>query len=245
MKSIFFITKYHLMLSLCILSLNLFSQDTTSNHKKFDQNQIVLPAALIATGLILKTPTIQANIQKNAKKIFGENFQTKTDDYLMFLPAATMLAGNHVGFKSEHTTKQMLSNLAVSMVLAAGSTVVFKQATNDLRPDGSTFDAFPSGHTAIAFNNATLQFLEYKNNNVWYAASGYLFASATGVLRVANNRHWAGDILAGAGLGMIIGTLVYYYNPIKFDKKTTSKTVFLPYPSIQNNAYGAGLLCQF
>ncbi|MEO0058905.1 MAG: hypothetical protein RLZZ312_552 [Bacteroidota bacterium] len=245
MKSNFYNHKYYLIFAICSLSNNLYSQDTTTNHKKFDQAQIIIPGALIATGLILKTPTIQSNIQKNARNFFGQNFQTKTDDYLMFLPAITMLLGNSIGLKSEHHTKQMLSNLAVSMVVTAGATVVFKQATNDLRPDGSTFDAFPSGHTAIAFNNATLQFLEYKNSNIWYASLGYIFASATGILRVANNRHWAGDILTGAGLGMAIGTLVYYYNPLKFNKKTTSKTVFLPYPTIQSNAYGAGLLCQF
>jgi membrane-associated phospholipid phosphatase len=53
-----------------------------------------------------------------------------------------------------------------------------------------------SGHTAIAFTNATLLFQEYKDSNLWYASSGFVFATATAILRIANNKHYSSDVLA-------------------------------------------------
>lgn len=82
--------------------------------------------------------------------------------------------------------------------------------------------SFPSGHTSIAFTNAALLYYEYKDSNVWYASSGFLFATATGVLRIANNKHYTSDVLAGAGIGFASGLIVSYWNPFKsvtFGKK--------------------------
>ena len=227
-----------------LLATAILAQDTiVKQHFKYQH--LIIPTALITAGIILKSPSIQTDLQNNVRNAFGQDFRTRTDDYLQFLPTAQMLAGNYIGFKSEHSLKQMLSNAAISLVLVGGTAYIIKNATKDLRPDGSAFNSFPSGHTATAFSGATLQFLEYRESNIWYAASGYLFATATGVLRVANNRHWSGDVVTGAGLGMAIGTIVYYFNPIQLNKKTSKKTTFLPYPSLQDKTYGIGILCQF
>ncbi len=40
--------------------------------------------------------------------------------------------------------------------------------------------------------------------------AAYGVATVVGVMRVYNNRHWAGDVLAGAGLGILSTTLVYW-----------------------------------
>jgi len=58
--------------------------------------------------------------------------------------------------------------------------------------------------------NATVLYLEYRDDAPWLAWSGYLFASATGMLRIMNNAHWVSDVLAGAGTGILITHLVYY-----------------------------------
>ena len=235
------------IISLVLISFfanTFFAQDTiVKQHFKY-QN-LIIPTTLIATGIVLKSPSIQTNLQNDVRNAFGQDFRTRTDDYLQFLPTAQMLVGNYIGFDSEHSTKQMLLNAAISLVLVGSTTYIIKNTTKDLRPDGSAYNSFPSGHTATAFSGATLQFLEYRKSNIWYAASGYLFATATGVLRVANNRHWSGDMVTGAGLGMAIGTIVYYFNPLQFNKKSSNKTTFLPYPSVQDKTYGVGVLCQF
>lgn len=231
-------------LFLSIISVGIFAQDTLIKTK-FKYQTLIIPTALIATGIVLKSPTIQANIQHDVRNAFGQNFHNNIDDYIQFVPTIQILSGNYLGFESEHNFKQMLSNIVVSKLAVGGATLLIKNVTKDQRPDGSAYNSFPSGHTAMAFSGATLQFLEYRKSNLWYAASGYFFATATGILRVANNRHWSGDVAAGAGLGIAIGTIVHCFNPIKFNKKISKKTTYLPYPTIQNKTYGVGLLCQF
>jgi hypothetical protein len=39
-------------------------------------------------------------------------------------------------------------------------------------------------------------FQEYKDSNLWYASSGFVFATATAILRIANNKHYSSDVLA-------------------------------------------------
>jgi membrane-associated phospholipid phosphatase len=56
---------------------------------------------------------------------------------------------------------------------------------------------------------------------LWYASSGFVFATATAILRIANNKHYSSDVLAGAGI-LLSGILVTNYNPfqaIKFGRK--------------------------
>jgi hypothetical protein len=31
---------------------------------------------------------------------------------------------------------------------------------------------------------------------LWYASSGFVFATATAILRIANNKHYSSDVLA-------------------------------------------------
>ena len=89
-----------------------------------------------------------------------------------------------------------------------------------------------------------LLFYEYKDSNLWYASSGYLFATATGVLRIANNKHYASDVLTGAGIGTAVGLLVSYWHPFQsFNLGKSKKTTALVYPQI-GNQIGLGLVVQ-
>jgi hypothetical protein len=231
-----------------VLNSNAQVQDsitrTQENTKlKFNYKKLILPASLIAIGGILKTPEIQNSLQKNVRNLFGQDFHTKTDDYLQFVPAIQVLAGPSLGFESKQGYKQMLTNLMVSNLMVGSVVLLAKSAAHDLRPDGSAANSFPSGHTASAFNNATLLFFSYKDSNIWYASSGYLFATTTGLFRIANNRHWSGDVLTGAGIGIAIGTIVSYWNPFHFDDKKKN-TAFMAYPVVNDKSYGLGMLYQ-
>jgi len=60
-----------------------------------------------------------------------------------------------------------------------------------------------------------------------------LFASATGILRIANNKHYTSDVLTGAGIGLASGLIVSYWNPfqsVTFGKN--KKTTGYVYPQI-------------
>lgn len=238
MKRLFF------LLLLSIFSVKNYSQDTIhKSSEKLTYKSFIIPVGLITVSAILKSPSTQSSIQETARTTFGTDFHTEADNYLQFLPAAQALSGNLLGLESKHELKQIATNLLISNVMVGGVTYIAKTAVHDLRPDGSSNNSFPSGHTATAFNNATLLFLEYKDSNIWYASSGFLFATTTGVLRMANNRHWSGDVVAGAGIGIAIGTIVNYWNPFHFDEN--KKTGLIGYPFYNEKASGIGFLCTF
>ena len=91
-----------------------------------------------------------------------------------------------------------------------------------MRPDGSTYNSFPSGHTATAFVGAEFMHQELGWHSPWYSFAGYTMATATGILRIANNRHWLGDVIAGAGIGMLTTKLSYLVAE-KIEKKFSHK----------------------
>jgi membrane-associated phospholipid phosphatase len=84
-------------------------------------------------------------------------------------------------------------------------------------------------------------YYEYKDSNLWYASSGFLFAGATAVFRVANNKHFASDVVTGAGIGMVSGIIFSHFSPLKAIRvsKKTNTTAFI-YPQIGNQiGFGA------
>jgi membrane-associated phospholipid phosphatase len=101
-----------------------------------------------------------------------------------------------------------------------------KHVIRDMRPDGSSDDSMPSGHTVQAFVSATLLDMEYRDTSPWISVGGYLCAGATGFLRVANNRHWASDVLIGAGIGIASVRLVCLTHRYRWGKMPSA--VFVP-----------------
>lgn len=77
---------------------------------------------------------------------------------------------------------------------------------------GSSFDAFPSGHTATAFSIATVFALQYKDKPAIPLIS-YSAATLVGISRLTEHEHWASDVFAGALLGYLCGKqVVSHYN---------------------------------
>lgn len=204
--------------------------------------KLILPSAMVAGGIVLKYSFFQDNAKEQVQKSFGKDYQLHIDDYLQFVPMAQLFSGKLLGYKSTNDYNRKIANTIVANALVFGSVQLCKKSLNDKRPNGSGNNSFPSGHTTFAFANATLLYLEYKDANFWYASSGYVFATATGVLRMANNRHWLGDVVAGAGWGIGIATLVYYWNPNLISIKKKKETSFVGFPVIQDNTYGVGMV---
>lgn len=104
----------------------------------------------------------------------------------------------------------MLTADLFSAALVTLSTRIIKPLAHEQRPDGSNYQSFPSGHTATAFMTATMLTKEYGHLSPWVGYGAYTVATATGVMRMMNNKHWMSDILAGAGFG-IVGTEFGYW----------------------------------
>jgi hypothetical protein len=88
-----------------------------------------------------------------------------------------------------------------------------------LRPDGSSHNSFPSGHTATAFMTAMMLSKEYGGENPWYSIAGFTISTVTGLTRMANNRHWLSDVLAGAGFGILSTETGYFLADLIFRDK--------------------------
>jgi membrane-associated phospholipid phosphatase len=85
----------------------------------------------------------------------------------------------------------------------------FAQYDQDLatKKPGSSFDSFPSGHTATAFSIATVFAMQYKDIKAVPIIS-YSAATLVGLSRLTEHKHWASDVFAGALLGYLCGRQV-------------------------------------
>jgi hypothetical protein len=241
-------TKLTTLLFLLLVFIgNAQTQDSISsikNQDKISYKQFIAPVALVTAGSLLLNTKLNDDLQSNANQFFGEDFHTSVDDYLQFVPVAQIYLGETFGFKPKNDFQHQTINIIVANAIMG--TVVFatKNIVKEERPDQSDNLSFPSGHTATAFTNASLLYYEYKDSNLWYASSGFLFATATGILRIANNKHYTSDVLAGAGIGLASGLIVSYWNPFKslsFGKK--NKTTAFVYPQI-GSQIGLGAIVQ-
>ncbi|MBR1550188.1 MAG: phosphatase PAP2 family protein [Bacteroidales bacterium] len=132
------------------------------------------------------------------------------DDYVQYLPALTPVVLNLCGVKGRHGFWKLAQLEGASYLLGGGWLNAAKYGFALRRPDNSTHNSFPSGHTFFAFTGAEILRREYGKEYPWLAVAGYAVATLVGIMRIYNNRHWAGDVLAGAGLGILSVSLVYW-----------------------------------
>ena len=130
-------------------------------------------------------------------------------DYLQFAPAALMLSMKAAGIESRNSWTGMIGGCAASGVIMAGMVKGMKHMTDMPRPDASDTKSLPSGHTAVAFMSATMLSIEYGHLSPWISAGAYGLATATGLMRIGQNKHWASDIVTGAGIGILATELGY------------------------------------
>ncbi len=150
------------------------------------------------------------NNQDARSRLIKYNFHNTIDNYTQFAPFALAAGLNFAQVRGRSDTWRFLANSAMSYALMALIVNPIKYTAKEMRPDGSTRNSWPSGHTATAFVSATILHKEYGlTRSPWYSVAGYMIATATGVMRVLNNRHWVSDVLSGAGVGIFSTELAY------------------------------------
>lgn len=172
---------------------------------------LVIPAALIARGAL----SIDSRFDHKLQRYVTDNVKGKLriDDQLQYLPIAEVFVLPNLGIEPAHNLKERVLIGAAAYAMTAVFVNSMKYTIRQLRPDNSTRNSFPSGHTATVFTGVEMLYQEYKHSQPWVGIMGYVVATGVGLLRIYNNRHWASDVVAGAGIGILSTKLSYLLFP--------------------------------
>ena len=187
-----------------------------------DQTWVGIPVFL--AGMIAKTEKTAFRQNYNDPntniRLIKYNFHTEIDNYTQFSGIALTAGLKMAGVEGRSSWPRLFASSMASYAVMATLVNSIKYTTSEMRPDGSTRNSWPSGHTATAFVGATILHKEYGlTRSPWYSVAGYSLATATGVMRVLNNRHWVSDVLSGAGIGILSTELAYGLCDLLFKEK--------------------------
>lgn len=206
------------LLSVCLAASplqaadNVPPADSSSVLSQITEKALV-PVPLIATGFIMKGEDTHFRSLRND---YVPSYKHPYDNYTQYLPAAVMLGLKACGVEGRSSWGRMLVSDAFSAALMGATVQYMKMNTNVHRPDGSNNHSFPSGHTATAFMTATMLAKEYGHISPWIGIGSYTIATATGIMRVTNNKHWLSDVLTGAGIGILATEVGYWLGDLVF-----------------------------
>ena len=194
-----------------------------ANHNK----QWITPAALFITGSSIAAIPSLRKIEIRVYDGFNPKREiTHIDDYTQYLPALAVFTLDAAGLKGRTKPQKQLLLYALGNITATAVVQPMKRIIGRARPDRSDFHSFPSGHTSTAFVAAEFLHQEFGHHSPWISVAGYATAAATGYLRLYNNQHWLGDVLAGAAIGMASTKFIYWMDTrIKNKKKVTKQAL--------------------
>jgi membrane-associated phospholipid phosphatase len=228
---------------LFILLLFVASQPISAQADSIQKSAIkdyIVPVAFVAYGTLAISNKNIKSFDLDVQKTLRSDNPTTKDNYLPYIPALSIYALKLSGIKSKSSYVDYTMKASLAYIINTGIVHTLKNTTNVLRPDGSSYNSFPSGHTSNAFVGAELLHQEYGEQSIWYSVAGYTIATTTGYLRMYNNRHWFSDVVMGAGLGMLSTKVSYWIYPTlqKWMKREKSDVSFIIGPT----ANGIGLV---
>lgn len=130
------------------------------NPYRFNLKQIAIPAVLVGVGIIgLESDWLKYQNHEIRNEL-QENIDRKltVDDFSQYAPMVAVYGLNMCGVKGKHDFVDRTVILATAYTLMGVTVNGLKTLTRVERPDGSSRNSFPSGHTATAFMGA--EFLE-------------------------------------------------------------------------------------
>jgi len=247
-----------LLLVMCPIWAQEDSVQVVQRHKNpyYQPQQLIAPAVLITMGtlgLVEKSP-VDLVAQKAYKEMNPGWNIISVDDYLQYVPSGIQpFLGFIPGVQSKHNFRDRVIASATAHALMAAITNTVKYTVREQRPDSPKCNSFFSGHTATAFTGAELMRIEYG----WgYGGAAYAVAAGVAFLRVYNKRHWVGDVLAGAGAGILCANAGYWMLPVwkRWFKikdsapgapslKEGQSPVIVAAPFYDSECRGAGIAC--
>jgi len=210
------------------MDFDFFKSKTNPGVKpyKFMDDMTFVGVPLFVAGWAIKGDKAMFRVNQKAESGGKKNtqlltdFKTGIDDYTQFFGPAMVVGLKLGGYEGRSDWPRLLASAGMSYAIMAGFVNGIKYTAKEMRPDGSTANSWPSGHTATSFVGATLLHKEYGlTRSPWWSVAGYGVATATGVMRVLNNRHWISDVMSGAGIGIMSTELGYALCDLMFKGK--------------------------
>ncbi len=175
-------------------------------------------AALGGVALVSTLDEPAQSYSQGERSRFGDQFASVArrlgqPEVFATVPGVMFLAGV---ISHRPTLRRAGERVSASLALAGALAVASKFALGRLRPNQvaepydlkpfSGADAFPSGHTTMAFALATA--LADELRRPWVTVGLMTAAAGTGWSRVNDNKHWLSDVVAGAALGVTAAQLI-------------------------------------
>jgi membrane-associated phospholipid phosphatase len=212
---------------------------------------LIIPGVLIAYGAssFFIDPVRRVDYYFNDRiQKSNPNFNTKAESYFLFTPIVMVYGLNLIGVSGKNTFIDRTAILGLSAGFLGTSEFILKHATHRLRPNGSDYLSFPSGHTGLAFMGAEFLAQEFSGKSPVYTVIGYTAAVTTGIFRMYNRDHWFSDVVAGAGFGVLstkLSYLVYpYIRNFLTHKDKNGKSTTMIMPTYQNGMPGLSFAMQ-
>lgn len=222
---------------------------TTNPAYQFSTKKLIIPTILVSYGVLSLMSDGLKTLNQSTRHESREHILpgAKIDNYMQYAPAIAVYGLNLSGVKGKHNFRDRTIIYATSQLISAAMVLPTKQLVGEERPDGSSKTSFPSGHTATAFSSAHFMFREYNETNFWLGISGYPTAAMTGIYRIFNDKHWVGDVMTGAGIGILSTEVAYWLFPTisKWfaNKKNQASLVILP--TYQTKQFGLAIIKTF
>ena len=228
-----------------------FTQEAPQRKVSKPITKFIIPTLCIAYGTAARfndTP-----IRQFDKHIAGRVDEHITrhhgiDNVFQVTPAVLAYGLDFIpGIESRNNFRDRTLIFTTSYLFMGGVVFLMKSEIDVIRPRGWWDDAFPSGHTSIAFTGAHLLYKEYKDVSPWIGVGGYAVATATGVFRVLNRAHWVSDVVAGAGIGILSAEVGYMMLPVwhRLFGIESSRQSMVIVPSINTRSVGLGMVYVF
>ena len=240
---------YTLIILCCVAPLQAqVSNDSLTITSNFKTGEVIMPLSLIGAGTLGFIEPLKSSryeVRDYLEEWRGDHRIT-ADDYLQYIPLGSIYGLSLLGVEAKHNYVDRTLELATSYIALGAIVNTIKYTVREPSPDGSAFNSFPSGHTATTFMGAELVRIEYGDSSPWISVGAYTIATAVGVLRVYNNRHWFTDVFAGAGIGILSARIGYWLLPYtrKAMHRLTGHDAFV-YPAISSEGASLGVAMRF
>lgn len=168
-----------------------------------------------SAGLLLLGASFAASVHPLDARL-SNHVSATTGDSQAFVPGR-VLGGAQFQFGAAFATygigrltgkprvAEVGSHLLRAQLVAQTMTQAVKFSVRRMRPDDSTANSFPSGHTSVSFASATVLQREFG----WKVGlPAYAVASYIGYSRIEHKRHYLSDVIVGAAIGVVAGRSV-------------------------------------